>query len=1060
MQGRQRIIRVRRQYNQWVADQTLEDYALRFTADAARRWSPFRVGNTALGAISFLACEAIGGSITFAFGSVNALAAIAAVSVLIFLSSLPIAYYAAKFGVDMDLLTRGAGFGYMGSTITSLIYACFTFILFSVEATIMSQALLLCLHIPLPIAHLVSALTVLPIAAYGIRLISRLQLFTQPVWLILQAVPLLIMAQASSATLHGWAGFAGLSPGGVHGFHLVPFGTACSILLSFLPQIGEQVDYLRFLPDRGRVKGARVKAWGWWSALMVSGPGWIFIGAIKLGLGSFLAYLALTRGVPAANASQPDQLYLIAFGDLVRSHRVALALTGLFIVVCQLKINVTNAYAGSLAWSNFFSRITHSHPGRVVWLTFNVLLALLLMEAGIFRVIGAILGIYSNLAVAWIGALTADLLVNKPLGFSPPTIEFRRAHLYDINPVGVGAMAVSLVISTAAFVGVLGMVAQSLAAIIGFAAAFATAPLIAWWTGGRYYIARPADTLPGTAAMVECTICENRFERADMSFCPAYGGAICSLCCTLEMRCHDRCKTNSRVGDQISALAAKILPQAVVAQAGGRLGRFFTLLGALTCGIGGLMLLLDFEFSTLPGIDRDVVSSALEIVFMVLLVLLGVGSWGWVLAQESRRLAEDEAERQTAILMEEIAAHEVTDIALQKAKEVAEAANFAKTRFIAGMSHEIRTPLNAINGYAQLLERHAARNPEDAVRVIRRSAEHITNLVDGLLDIAKIETGSLKLYNDSVRLIPFLDHVVDMFKFQAVAKGLEFSHYFAANLPDCVRAPERRLGQILLNLLSNAIKYTEHGRVWLHVRYRNGVAEFEIGDTGIGIGIDEMERIFEPFERGRAATVHNIPGTGLGLTITRLLTQLLGGELTVTARPDGGSLFRVRLLLNATTPDDLRARERSIRGYAGPRKTVLIVDDDRAHLDLVEQVLSPLGFTVFVALSGPESLEVASRCHPDLVLLDLGMPGMSGWEVASRLRAERHDELAILIVSADAHVLTGTRPGPVDHDDYLIKPVQLPDLFDKLELLLDLDWIVEAPRDETGSGADEVIAGG
>jgi signal transduction histidine kinase/CheY-like chemotaxis protein/purine-cytosine permease-like protein len=1055
MQAHQRIVRVRRQYNQWVANQTLEDFALRFTADAARRWSPFRVGNTALGAISFLACEAIGGTLTFAFGTVNALAAIAAASLLIFLSGLPIGYYAAKFGVDMDLLTRGAGFGYMGSTITSLIYACFTFILFSVEATIMSQALLLCLHIPLPVAHLISALTVLPIAAYGIRLISKLQLFTQPIWLVLQAAPLFIMARASTATLHGWTGFAGTQANALHGFHLVPFGTACSILLSFMPQIGEQVDYLRFLPER-----ARVKSWNWWAALLVSGPGWILTGGIKLALGSFLGYLALTRGMSEADAAQPSQLYLMAFGDIVTSQSAALALTVLFVVVCQLKINVTNAYTGSIAWSNFFSRITHSHPGRVVWLTFNMLLALLLMEAGIFRIINLILTFYSNFAVAWIGALTADLLINKQLGLSPRSIEFRRAHLYDINPVGVGAMVVSLLMSTVAFVGLLGAEAQSLAALIGFAVAFITAPLIAWRTNGRTYIARAPDMLPGTGATVECSICENRFERADMSFCPAYGGAICSLCCTLEMRCHDRCKTDSRVGEQAASLARKLLPTGIVAAAGGRVGRFLMLLGGLVLGIGGLMLLLNFEFAGLPGVDREAVSGAMEIVFVVLLVLLGLGSWGWVLAQESRRIAEAEAERQTAILMEEIAAHEVTDLALQKAKEVAESANFAKTRFIAGMSHEIRTPLNSINGYAQLLERQAARHPQDAIRVIRRSAEHITNLVDGLLDIAKIETGSLQLYRDNLRIVPFLDHVVDMFKFQAVAKGIKFVHQYGANLPEFVYADERRLGQILLNLLSNAIKYTPSGEVSLEVRYRNGIAEFEVADTGIGIRPDEMERIFEPFERGHAAALHNIPGTGLGLTITRLLAQVLGGEVTVQARPEGGSLFRVRLLLTPATPHAAGAGESTILGYKGPRKTVLVVDDDRAHLDLIEQVLGPLGFTVFVALSGLESLEIAGRCHPDLVLLDLTMPGMTGWQVAERLRAERHDDLAILLVSADAHVLTGRGQGPVAHDDYLVKPFQLPELFDKLHLLLDIEWILEDRQAPTGQGLGEVTARG
>jgi signal transduction histidine kinase/CheY-like chemotaxis protein len=762
--------------------------------------------------------------------------------------------------------------------------------------------------------------------------------------------------------------------------------------------------------------------------------------------------MALTRGLSVSDAAEPSRLYLMAFSDIVPGHGAALALTGLFVVVCQLKINVTNAYTGSIAWSNFFSRLTHSHPGRVVWLTFNVLLALLLMEAGIFHIIAVILTFYSNLAVAWIGALTADLLINKPLGLSPPSIEFRRAHLYDINPVGVGAMAASLVVSTAAFVGLLGTEAQGLAAIIGFATAFAAAPLIAWRTGGRTYIARTPDVLPGCGPTVECSICENRFERNDMSFCPAYGGAICSLCCTLEMRCHDRCKTGSRIGEQAMSLAGRLLPARILARVGGRVGRFVILFGVLTSAIGVLMLLLDFEFSGLAGVDRDAVSSALEIVFMVLLVLLGVGSWGWVLAVESRRIAETEAERQTAILMEEIAAHEVTDMALQKAKEVAESANFAKTRFIAGMSHEIRTPLNSINGYAQLLERQGARNPDEAIRVIRRSAEHITNLVDGLLDIAKIETGTLQLYRDSVRIIPFLQHVVDMFKFQAAAKGVAFSHKFSPTLPEFVHADERRLGQILLNLLSNAIKYTPEGEVGLEVRYRNGIAEFEITDTGIGVRPDETERIFEPFERGHAAGLYNIPGTGLGLTITRLLCQVLGGEVSVSARPEGGSIFRVRLLLTEARPVEKGAGERIIRGYQGPRRTVLIVDDDRAHLDMIDQALSPLGFTVFVALNGPQSLEVARRCNPDLVLLDLTMPGMTGWEVAARLRAEQQDCLAILIVSADAHVLSSGRVGPVYHDDYLVKPVQLPELYDKLQLLLDLDWCFDIVVETDASG--------
>src|SRR5690606_27509493 len=148
MTARQHIFRVRRSYNQWVANETLEDYALRFTAKSARRWSGAKVAGTALGAISFLALEAIGGAITLHYGFNNALAAILAVCTVIFLTAIPISYYAARYGVDSDLLTRGAGFGYIGSTITSVIYASFTFIFFALEAVIMAMALVLVYGVP------------------------------------------------------------------------------------------------------------------------------------------------------------------------------------------------------------------------------------------------------------------------------------------------------------------------------------------------------------------------------------------------------------------------------------------------------------------------------------------------------------------------------------------------------------------------------------------------------------------------------------------------------------------------------------------------------------------------------------------------------------------------------------------------------------------------------------------------------------------------------------------------------------------------------------------------
>ena len=168
------------------------------------------------------------------------------------------------------------------------------------------------------------------------------------------------------------------------------------------------------------------------------------------------------------------------------------------------------------------------------------------------------------------------------------------------------------------------------------------------------------------------------------------------------------------------------------------------------------------------------------------------------------------------MLMDEIDAHKRTDAALQKAKEVAESANVAKTRYIAGISHEIRTPLNSIYGYAQLLERGAAGPSDNAIRVIRRSAEHLADLIDGILDISKIENGILRLNRDKVPLAEFLDQIVDMFRLQAAAKGIEFVYQRPPNLPAFVHVDQKRLRQILINLLSNAIKYTERGNATLH----------------------------------------------------------------------------------------------------------------------------------------------------------------------------------------------------------------------------------------------------
>lgn len=1037
MAGRQRIDRVRRAYNQWAADETLEDFALRFTAKRARRWSATRVGQTAFGAASFLALEAIGGSITLSYGFSNAAAAIACVGVVIFATALPICFYAARYGVDIDLLTRGAGFGYIGSTITSLIYASFTFIFFAIESVILAMALELCVGIPRPLGYLLSALVVIPLVVYGISAISRLQVWSQPLWIALNVVPVAALAWRDPGAIAGWTRFVGAS---AKGFDLLSFGAAASVAIALIVQVGEQVDFLRFLPDR------RPRRRAWWFALLSSGPGWIVVGALKFLAGSFLAVYLVRHGVARHEAGDPPRMYAAGFGAIVGTGPPALALTCVFVVVCQIKINVTNAYAGSIAWSNFFSRLTHSHPGRVVWLVFNVAVALLVMELGVYDALEHTLAFYSSLAAAWVGAIVADLVINKPLGLSPRGIEFKRAHLYDINPVGVGAMATATFLALLAQGGAFGVTAKAFAPFLALGIALATAPLIALATGGRFYLARAPEPIAVGGESTRCCICENAFEPDDMASCPAYAGPICSLCCSLDARCHDLCKPHARMHRQLADGLAGIVPARWRRLIGPHLVEFALAFGLSTLLVAFLLALIGLQIGTDRSVAHAALVAAMWKVFVLLLIVIGVGSWLFVLVQVSRRAAQDEMLRQTQLLMEEIEAHERTDAALKRAKEVAEAANYAKSRYVVGLSHELRTPLNTIMGYAQLLERDEslATKPRGQIAVMRRSAGHLSGLIDGLLDISKVEAGKLDLSRDEIAIKPFLKQIVDMFAVQASARGIAFDVEIARELPEIVASDEKRLRQIVINLLSNAMKFTLAGRVAFKVSYRNEVAEFSFADTGPGIAVEDLERIFEPFERLRAGTT--APGTGLGLTISRLLARVMGGDILVDSTLGRGSTFRLRLFLPRINDTKLPAIEqRPVTSDIGLGRSILVVDDEATHRDLIAEAMTPLGFAVVAAASGAEGLQVADVARPDVVLLDVGLPDLDGWQLAERLRASGHADARIVMVSASAieeHRAAIARPF---HDAYVMKPVDIARLTELIRALLALEGPDAAP---------------
>ncbi|MEY4139282.1 MAG: hypothetical protein RLZZ371_1464, partial [Pseudomonadota bacterium] len=663
----------------------------------------------------------------------------------------------------------------------------------------------------------------------------------------------------------------------------------------------------------------------------------------------------------------------------------------------------------------------------------------------------------------------------KPLGLSPKGIEFKRAHLYDINPVGVGAMALASLLSVTAHLGFFGPMAQAFSALIALATALITSPMIAFATRGKYYLARAATPMPCHAQagqrvrLQRCVICERDYEGPDMAHCPAYQGPICSLCCTLDARCGDLCKPHASLATQWSATLHWLLPRRSWALLDKGLAYFLLLMLVIAPLLGsvfGLLYLQETEALAQSLFDDPVLQigqaalgSGFLKAYMALLLIAGLVAWWVVLAHQSRRVAQDESNRQTSLLLREIELHRQTDAALQQAKQAADRANQAKSRYISAISHELRTPLNSILGYAQLMGQDTGipAHRKQAVAVIKRGGEHLLSLIEGTLDLAHIETGRLTLNPKPLAFADFMQDLADMFELEAERKALRFVFEVQGKLPAMVRADEKRVRQILLNLLGNAIKFTSSGQVSLRLRYAIEMAHIEVEDTGPGLSEQDLAHVFEPFARANAPG-QGAPGAGMGLTIARMLTDLMGGELSVSSLPGVGSVFKVKLFLpeiHTSLPAREGADTKACRpaaapvkprmAYAGPRQRVLVVDNEEADRELLVHLLQPLGFEVRTAASGHDALDLlASGYQPHAMFMDLAMPGIDGWETVRRVRvleqATQRPYAQIAIVSANAFDRGLDNAVGLPSDDFFCKPVRHADLLDWLTQRLGLVW--------------------
>jgi signal transduction histidine kinase/FixJ family two-component response regulator len=409
-----------------------------------------------------------------------------------------------------------------------------------------------------------------------------------------------------------------------------------------------------------------------------------------------------------------------------------------------------------------------------------------------------------------------------------------------------------------------------------------------------------------------------------------------------------------------------------------------------------------------------------------------------------------------AISLNQLIDHIKTLLEEQKETKIAaDAANDAKSKFLAHMSHELRTPLNGILGYAEILQRseNITKREQRGIEIIHKCGSHLLTLINDILDISQIETNRMQLYPSDFHLPSFLQGIVEICRIQAEQKDIQFIYQPPENLPSGITTDKKRLRQVLINLLSNAIKFTDTGSVTLQVKVRESQEKtshayiyFAIEDTGIGINHQQLKKIFLPFEQLGDHKSQN-EGRGLGLTISQKIIEIMGSSISVKSELGKGSIFEFEIecpIADDWTESSIITSTGKIIGYSGSRKTILIVDDRWENRSLIVNLLQTLGFTVIEASNGQQGLEKANQFQPDLIISDIAMPVMGGREMLLQLRqSETLKDTIVFLSSASIFDNDRYKSLAAGANDFLVKPVKVKELYHMISKYLQLMWIYE-----------------